>query len=126
MTITQFPTAVQPMAELRPLCSAPVLPLKPYQIEKPWIEGCVVVVKEHLECVLSPKCRSGCVGLCVQCVEIVSPLYPTSRITWGSVLFSPGDSQSVLALQYPEKNFLGGWAQYSASPCGIAQLEYAV
>lgn len=36
-------------------------------------------------------------------VEIVSPLYPTC-ITRGSVLFSPGDGQSVLALQYTEKN----------------------
>lgn len=39
-------------------------------------------------------------------VEIVCPLYPTSRITRGSVLFSPGDNQSVLALQYTEKNSL--------------------
>lgn len=37
------------------------------------------------------------------CVNIVSPLLdPTSCITRGSVLVSPGDSQSVLALQYRE------------------------
>lgn len=36
-------------------------------------------------------------------VNLVSPLLdPTSCITWGSVLVSPGDSQSVLALQYKE------------------------
>lgn len=44
------------------------------------------------------------VWACVCSVEIVSPLYPTSCITQGSILFSPGDSQSVLALQYTEKN----------------------
>lgn len=34
-------------------------------------------------------------------VNIASPLLdPTSCITWGSILVSPGDSQSVLALQY--------------------------
>lgn len=43
------------------------------------------------------------VWACVCSVEVVCPLYPT-RITQGSVLFSPGDSQSVLALQYTERN----------------------
>lgn len=36
-------------------------------------------------------------------VNIASPILdPTSCITRGSVLVSPGDSQSVLALQYKE------------------------
>lgn len=48
----------------------------------------------------SKDCALGCV--CV-CVNIVSPLLDsTSCITRGSVLVSPGDSQSVLALQYKE------------------------
>lgn len=43
-----------------------------------------------------------CVGMCLYvCVIIASPRFdPTSCITRGSVLVSPGDSQSVLALQY--------------------------
>lgn len=44
------------------------------------------------------------VWACVYSVEIVYPLYPSLCITQGSVLFSPGDSQSVLALQYTERN----------------------
>lgn len=37
------------------------------------------------------------------CVNIASPpLDPTSYITRGTVLVAPGDSQSVLALQYKE------------------------
>lgn len=47
-----------------------------------------------------------CVCVCVYVhVSIASPfLDPTYCITRGSVLVSPGDSQSVLALQYKEKN----------------------
>ncbi len=52
----------------------------------------------------SKDCVSACVWMwmCV-CVNIACPLLdPTSCITRGSVLVSPGDSQSVLALQYKE------------------------
>lgn len=64
-----------------------------------------MVGKEHLECVcLQNVIVAVWACVCVRSVEIVSPLYPTSRITRGSVLFSRGDSQSVLALQYTEKN----------------------
>lgn len=52
---------------------------------------------------------SLCICVCVRAcmvelrANIVSPrLDPTSCITWGSVLVTPGDSQSVLALQYKE------------------------
>lgn len=58
---------------------------------------------ELLECVsfIPGVVAAACASVCG--VEIVSPLYPTSRITRGSVLFVPGDGQSVLALQYTEK-----------------------
>lgn len=81
---------------------------------------------EHLECVSSPRCRRGCVGECVLCGNSVSSLSYFSYHP-GVSFVSPGDGQSVLALQYTEKiNFPGGWAQYSAGPGEIAQLEYVV
>lgn len=55
-------------------------------------------------CCFVSECSKYCVWMdvCV-CDDIASPLLdPTSCITWGSVLGSPGDSQSVLALQYKE------------------------
>lgn len=72
----------------------------------------------------------GCV--CVCGVEMVSVLDPTSRITRGSVFVSPGDSQSVLALQYTEiivifkKLPLWLGSVFCRPMCGIAQLEYDV
>lgn len=43
-----------------------------------------------------------CESVCA-CMTIASPLLdPTSYITRGTVLVAPGDSQSVLALQYKE------------------------
>lgn len=65
-------------------------------------------------------------------VNVVSPLFdPTSCITRGSVLVSPGDSQSVLALQYKEiivifKKLPPGLGSvfFCRPVCGTAQLEY--
>lgn len=60
----------------------------------------------------------------------MSPLLDPTRITRGSVLDSPGDSQSVLALQYKEiivifKKLPPGWGSVFCRPvCGTAQLEY--
>ena len=57
------------------------------------------------ECVC--VCVCACVGwgagclLCV-CAILMSPLLHLSCITRGSLLVSPGDRQSVLALQYKE------------------------
>jgi len=66
--------------------------------------------------------------VCV-CVNIASPfLDPTSFISWGSVLVTPGDSQSVLALQYKEvivkKRPLWLGSVLYKSVCGTSQLEY--
>ena len=48
-------------------------------------------------------CVRACVCVC-EYVNIASPLLdPTSCISRGSVLVSPGDSQSVLALQYKKR-----------------------
>lgn len=63
------------------------------------------MAKEFVECVVLSLSvvKTVCVDACV-CVNIASPLLdPTSCITrGGSVLVAPGDSQSVLALQYKE------------------------
>lgn len=73
-----------------------------------------------------------CVDVCV-CVNIASPvLDPTSCITRGSVLVSPGDSQSVLALQYKEiivifkKLPLQLGSVFCKPACGTARLEYVL
>lgn len=65
------------------------------------------------------------------CEYIVSPLLDsTSYITRGSKLVSPGDSQSVLALQYKEivifkkLPFQLGSVFFARPICGTAQLEY--
>lgn len=71
----------------------------------------------------------GCI--CV-CVNIAFPvLDPTSRITQGSQYwFPPGDSQSVLALQYKEiivifkKLPLRLGSVFCKPVCGTAQLGY--
>lgn len=85
-----------------------------------------MLAKEHLECVvLSPSKVCVCV-----CVTITSPfLNPTSCITLGSVLVSPGDSQSVLALQYKgivifKERPLSLGPVLCEPVCGTAQLEY--
>lgn len=55
---------------------------------------------------------------------------PTSCITRGSLLVSPGDSQSVLALQYKEiivifkKLPLRLGSVFCRPVCGTAQLEF--
>lgn len=72
-------------------------------IKQKSLGGCVMVDKGAFRiCCLSPSLVAAVCGrVCVCSVEIVSLLLdPTSRITRGSVLVSPGDSQSVLALQY--------------------------
>lgn len=45
--------------------------------------------------------RLGVVRMYV-CAIVTSPLLDPTCITWGSLLVSPGDNQSVLALQYKE------------------------
>lgn len=86
-----------------------------------------MLAKEHLECVLSQSVVKVCMWVCV---NITSPvLDPTSYITWGSVFLSPGDSQSVLALQYKgivifKKRLLSLGAVLCEPVCGTAQLEY--
>lgn len=61
-----------------------------------------------------------CVRVC-EYVNIASPLLdPTSCISRGSVLVSPGDSQSVLALQYKKDNCN---IQETSSPVGLSILQ---
>lgn len=91
------------------------------------------LAKEHLECVCSSQSLVQTVRMCVfaVCANIASPLLdPTSRISRGSVLVSPGDSQSVLALQYTEiivifKKLPQRLGTVFCRPmCGTAPLEY--
>lgn len=81
-----------------------------------------------LKSVVKTACMG--VGVCV-CVNIASPfLDPTSCITRGSVLVSPSDSQSVLALQYKgiivifKKRPIWLGSVLCKPVCGTAQLEY--
>lgn len=111
--------------------SAPQLQFKAISDISLGLEEVYRSAEELLECVVLSQtlAKTECaraLGACV-CVNIASP---SSCITRGSLLVSPGDSQSVLALQYKEiivifkKLPLQLGSDFCKPMCGTAQLEY--